>query len=163
MDLDTELKLDAARISRDGEELSGALDDSVYGFDDEFLKPFGGLRYELGAMLVGNELLVRGKLEMPVNDEDFVACLDIGHVNAYSNVPVMEWLEKCDPYISHFHIHNNDTSRDSHSQLFEGTIPMTQLLNAIEEKCPSASITLELMDAKPSIDWLLKEADLIWN
>ena len=31
--------------------------------EDEFLKPFAGLRYELGVILVGTELLVRGKLE----------------------------------------------------------------------------------------------------
>lgn len=61
--METELTLDAARISREGEELSGVLDDAVYGFEDEFLKPFGGLRYELGVMLVGSELLVRGRLE----------------------------------------------------------------------------------------------------
>jgi hypothetical protein len=91
--LDTELKLDAARISREGEELSGALDDSIYDFADEFLKPFGGLRYELGAMLVGSELLVRGKLEQDfeaacsrcgkdfdftVKVKDFTASFEIG-------------------------------------------------------------------------------------
>ena len=98
-----------------------------------------------------------------VNDPKIRMCLDTGHVNAYSQISVFDWLTECSDLVEHFHIHNNDTSRDSHSQLFEGTIPMTQLLNAIKEKCPSASITLELMDAKPSIDWLLKEADLIWN
>lgn len=98
-----------------------------------------------------------------VNDPKIRMCLDTGHVNTYSQISVFDWLTECSDLVEHFHIHNNDTSRDSHSQLFEGTIPMTQLLNAIEEKCPSASITLELMDAKPSIDWLLKEADLIWN
>lgn len=98
-----------------------------------------------------------------VNDPKIRMCLDTGHVNAYSQISVFDWLTECSDLVEHFHIHNNDTSRDSHSQLFEGMIPMTQLLNAIEEKCPSASITLELMDAKPSIDWLLKEADLIWN
>ena len=98
-----------------------------------------------------------------VNDPKIRMCLDTGHVNAYSQISVFDWLTECSDLVEHFHMHNNDTSRDSHSQLFEGTIPMTQFLNAIEEKCPSASITLELMDAKPSIDWLLKEADLIWS
>ena len=39
-------------------------------------------------------------------------CLDVGHVNAYSKIPVMNWLEEWVPYLSHFHIHNNDGSMD---------------------------------------------------
>ena len=66
--METELKVYVARMSRDGEELSGTLDDAIYDLHDEFLKPFGGLRYELGVQLFGSELLVRGKLEQ---DFDF--------------------------------------------------------------------------------------------
>ena len=61
--MEMELKVYVAGVSLDGEELSGTLDDSVYDLHDEFLKPFGGLRYELGVQLFGSELLVRGKLE----------------------------------------------------------------------------------------------------
>ena len=61
--MDSELKVYVARVSRDGDELSGAIDDSIYELGDEFLKPFGGLRYELGVQLFGSELLVRGRLE----------------------------------------------------------------------------------------------------
>ena len=61
--METELKVSVARMTRDGEELSGALDDSIYDLHDEFLRPFGGLRYELGVQMFGSELLVRGKLE----------------------------------------------------------------------------------------------------
>lgn len=83
-------------------------------------------------------------------------CLDIGHVNAYSKIPVMEWLETWAPYISHFHVHNNDGSRDAHGQLMDGTIPMKELLAVIAAKCPGASITLELMNAAPSVQWLVQ-------
>jgi len=34
-------------------------------------------------------------------------CLDVGHVNAYSPVPVEEWVSACAEFLSHFHIHNN--------------------------------------------------------
>ncbi len=90
-----------------------------------------------------------------VNAPQIRMCLDVGHVNAYSKISVFDWLTECADIIEHFHIHNNDTSRDSHNQLFEGTIPMTEFLSAIEEKCPNATVTLELMDATPSVDWLL--------
>ena len=92
-----------------------------------------------------------------VNDPRIRMCLDVGHVHAYSGIPVMDWLDRCADITAHFHIHNNDSSRDSHSQLFEGTMDMRRLLGAIEEKCPEATITLELMDAEPSVQWLLEE------
>lgn len=81
-------------------------------------------------------------------------CLDIGHVNAYSKIPVMEWLESWAPYISHFHIHNNDSSWDTHNALDDGNIPMKELLLRAEELCPNASFTLELMEDRPSMVWL---------
>ena len=92
-----------------------------------------------------------------VDDPRIRICLDVGHVNAYSQVPVPTWLEECADMVGHFHIHNNDTTRDSHSQLMEGTLPMKELLATIEEKCPHATITLELMNAEPSVRWLLGE------
>lgn len=84
-------------------------------------------------------------------------CLDIGHVNAYSKIPVMEWLEACAPYISHFHIHNNYGSWDTHSALDCGNIPIGELLRQAETRCPEASFTLELMEAEHSVRWLLEE------
>ena len=77
-------------------------------------------------------------------------------MNAYSKVPVMDWLEVCAPYISHFHIHNNDGSWDTHSALDQGTIPMREFINRAETLCPDATFTLELMEAAPSVRWLLE-------
>ena len=89
-----------------------------------------------------------------VNDPRLRLCLDIGHVNAYSKVSVMEWLELCAPWISHFHIHNNDGTADRHCALFEGTIPMADFLRRAEALCPDATFTLELMEDDPSVVWL---------
>ena len=89
-----------------------------------------------------------------VDDPRLRLCLDVGHVNAYSALPVMDWLEMWAPYISHFHIHNNDGSRDQHSPLTEGTIPMLQLLTRAQERCPEATYTLELMQDRSSVAWL---------
>lgn len=81
-------------------------------------------------------------------------CLDVGHVNAYSRVPVLTWLERCAPDIQHFHIHNNAGDADTHSGLTEGTIPMEPLLRAVAEKCPEATVTLELPQGEGSVRWL---------
>lgn len=91
-----------------------------------------------------------------VDDPKLRMCLDVGHVHAYSPCSVFDWLTDCADLISHFHIHNNDASRDAHSQLFEGTLPMAKLLTVIEETCPTATLTLELIEAAPSVDWLIQ-------
>lgn len=81
-------------------------------------------------------------------------CLDVGHVNAYSNIPATDWLTQCAPNLSHFHIHNNDSTWDSHSALDQGTIPMKELLLAAQVLCPDASFTLEVTEAAQSVKWL---------
>lgn len=91
-----------------------------------------------------------------VNDPRLRICLDIGHVNAYSAVPVMQWLETLAPWLSHFHIHNNDGSWDTHSPLEQGSIPMKEFLTAARERCPEATFTLELTDSAQSVRWLLE-------
>lgn len=83
-------------------------------------------------------------------------CLDIGHVNFYSKLKVQQWLERCAPFISHFHIHNNDESWDTHSNLDEGTIPMKEVLEMIRTLCPDATYALEVLKAEPAVKWLIK-------
>lgn len=100
--------------------------------------------------------IVRG-----VDDPRLKLCLDVGHVNAYSKISVTDWVESWAPCLSHFHIHNNDTSRDQHNPLKEGTIDMKELLEHIDRLCPDATITLELMKARTSVQWLMEEN--LWN
>ena len=92
-----------------------------------------------------------------VDDERLKMCLDIGHVNAYSKVPLMEWLEIWTPYLSHFHIHNNDGTRDQHNALDDGNIPMREFLLRAEALCPDATFTFELMKDGPSMHWLAEK------
>ncbi|MBP3673892.1 MAG: sugar phosphate isomerase/epimerase [Oscillospiraceae bacterium] len=92
-----------------------------------------------------------------VDDPRLRLCLDVGHVNTYSKIPVMDWLETWVPCLSHFHLHNNDGSRDTHSALDRGSIPMKEFLKRAEELCPDVTVTLELMEAEPSVRWLLEE------
>lgn len=92
-----------------------------------------------------------------VDRENFRMCLDVGHVNVYSKVPVQAWVETCAPWLSHFHVHNNDGSWDTHSPLMEGTIPIGPLMKDIRRLCPEATVTLELLDGSASVPWLLEE------
>ena len=86
-------------------------------------------------------------------------CLDVGHVNAYSPVDAAEWLRRCAPWISHFHLHNNNGTRDAHDPLFRGSIPMEELLTLAGALCPEATFTLELPDAENSARELMKITD----
>ena len=83
-------------------------------------------------------------------------CLDVGHVNAYSKVSARDWIEKYGTYLSHLHIHNNDGTWDTHSSLYEGTLPIRELLD-IAMRETEATATLELPECEPSVRWLLEE------
>jgi len=89
-----------------------------------------------------------------VNDPRFRICLDVGHINVYSRVPVLDWLEQCAEYVSHFHIHSNDGSLDSHNPPSEGSIPIKELLQRAYTLCPHATYTLELTQAQSAVVWL---------
>lgn len=91
-----------------------------------------------------------------VDHENLRMCLDVGHVNVYSPVSVLDWITECAPYLSHFHIHNNDGTWDTHSALNQGNLPMEKLLGQIERCCPAVTVTLELLEAEPSVRWLLE-------
>ena len=92
-----------------------------------------------------------------VDDTRLRLCLDIGHANAYTPVSPMDWLKACAPYLSHFHLHNNDGTQDSHSALNCGSIPMDEFVQQAESLCPDATFTLEVLESKSSVRWLLEE------
>lgn len=125
-------------------------------FWKEFLKEDPGVEIVLENVLETEPELILDIVK-GVNDPRFRMCLDVGHVNAYSQIPLLQWLETCAPWISHFHIHNNDGHVDLHQGLCDGTIPMKELLRKIDELCPEATITLETVEAGPSATWLMEE------
>ena len=91
-ELDTTLVIDVARIDPEGEVIEGEVD--CVDIDEEFVKPFGGIRYRLTLQVLGTELLVRGHLEQDfdlvcsrcgrdfddtVNVDDFTVSYDISN------------------------------------------------------------------------------------
>ena len=92
-----------------------------------------------------------------VNDPRLRMCFDVGHINAYSYVPILDWLEACAPWVGHIHINNNDGREDGHKGLNEGSVPMKEVLRRIDALCPEATVTLEMTEVKPSLEWLNKE------
>ena len=95
-----------------------------------------------------------------VDDPRFRLCLDVGHAHVCSEIGVMQWLETLAPWLTHFHIHNNDRSFDAHSPLDQGTIPMKTFLTRADALCPDATFTLEVTDGRRDVDWLLRQGIL---
>lgn len=125
-------------------------------FWQEFLQEDPGIPIVLeNVMEEAPELLT--EILRQVDHPNLRMCLDVGHGNVCSQIPVIQWLERCAPWISHFHIHNNDGAWDTHSALDQGNIPMRELLNRAEILCPEATFTLEVTQAMPSVRWLLEE------
>lgn len=88
-------------------------------------------------------------------------CLDIGHANCQSKISISEWIKVMSPYISHFHIHNNNGNQDEHGSLGEGTIHMAQTLEEIYHYCSKeTTITIESLDGRSSLEWMEKEGYL---
>ena len=57
----------------------------------------------------------------------FRACLDTGHVNIFSNLPINEWIYSLGDYLVHFHIHDNHGLNDEHLPPGQGNIDFTWL------------------------------------
>ena len=81
-------------------------------------------------------------------------CLDIGHVNAYSTLPLDDWIIELGPYIDHVHLHNNDGTKDQHNGLLRGSLSIKDCLMQLNDVAPTATITLEIYDQKELLDSL---------
>lgn len=90
-----------------------------------------------------------------VDDPRLAICLDVGHVNAYSEISPLCWVEELKPWLSHFHIHNNGGTADTHDCPGQGTMPVGTILEQTQEL--NTTYTLELPRSKEGIRWLLEE------
>ncbi len=82
-----------------------------------------------------------------VESPDFGVCLDLGHVNCYSEDPAEVWIECLKGRIRHVHVHDNDGIRDLHRAAGSGTIQWTKVLPALIESNENLSWTIECADA----------------
>ena len=92
-----------------------------------------------------------------VDDSRLRICLDVGHANAYSEVPVEDWIAMLGGRIAHVHLHNNEGDADLHQPLGEGSIPMEAVLDAVLREAPEATFTIENQDCLPSLVWLAEK------
>lgn len=79
-----------------------------------------------------------------VNSENLKVSLDTGHANLFSKVPITEWLKEYKPFLKHMHIHNNMGDDDAHSNLYDGSLDFTEILNAIKSENIDPLIVFEM-------------------
>ena len=97
--MDTKLLVDVARLDPEGEDLEGEAD--IVDYEQEFVHPFGGVRYRLRAQQFGTELLVRGHLEQDftlacsrcgkdfdttVHVDDFTVSVEVGEKDEWADI-----------------------------------------------------------------------------
>ena len=86
------------------------------------------------------------------------ANLDIGHAHCNSRISVVEWILSLGHRIRYVHLHDNHGEYDEHLGLGQGTIPMLEVFQALEEHAPDAIWALEAEGdgIETSLAWLDK-------
>lgn len=64
-----------------------------------------------------------------VNSPHLKACVDIGHINIFSQHSPIEWLQELGGQVAYIHAHNNGGTLDSHDSFEKGLIDMAGFLN----------------------------------
>lgn len=86
----------------------------------------------------------------------FGLCLDVGHANCFSKIPVSTWATELRSFVRHLHLHDNAGDRDTHLALGKGTVPLSDVLD-IFSKNPDISYTIECntaADVRASLSWM---------
>lgn len=109
-----------------------------------------------------------------INDPRVGICLDIGHANVMTGkddlalgkalraevsgsavLPVQQWIGVLGSHIRHFHLHNNDGSKDQHNSLNEGALDTPQIFEEIKNCCKEdVTFTIESRTCQDTIKWL---------
>jgi len=71
-------------------------------------------------------------------------CIDVGHLNLFSKVPLSRWVKALSSQISHFHLHNNSGVMDDHDRLDHGSFDFRNLFNLIDLHHIDATYTIEV-------------------
>ena len=67
-------------------------------------------------------------------------CLDIGHCNCFADFSAVEFFNRYQKNIRHFHLHDNEGTEDSHLAPGNGNIDFTQVLDIINKSTANTAI-----------------------
>lgn len=119
-----------------------------------------GIVIAIENMFLNAPHLLRRVIDM-VDSTHMQACLDIGHVNVYSVVPLEEWVDVLGKNIVKIHINDNDAQNDLHLAFGEGNIDYRKTYKLLHEKQVNALVTLEMpIDRLPNTFKYIKQNTL---
>jgi sugar phosphate isomerase/epimerase len=78
-----------------------------------------------------------------LNREKLGFCFDAGHMSAFSETGMEEWLKVLGPFLKQLHLHDNDGHWDDHWAIGQGTVDFEILFKYVEENPSKPIITLE--------------------
>lgn len=82
------------------------------------------------------------------------ACLDTGHINAFSKVPFDEWVEKLSGQIPYMHFSDNMGKSDQHLSLGCGNIDWQALTAILRKNNVNPEVALETETIKKTVESL---------
>lgn len=94
-----------------------------------------------------------------IHKPNFSICLDIGHKNACSSLPLEEWIKALGKRIGYVHLHNNDGRRDLHNSIEKGTLNIQEALKLLKDYSNEASWCVEVFSKEgieASLEYLKK-------
>jgi sugar phosphate isomerase/epimerase len=73
----------------------------------------------------------------------FRVCIDSGHLNVFSGVPMEEWFKALGGHIAEVHLHDNGGREDEHLPLGEGSIDFALFFRLLREYSADPVYTIE--------------------
>lgn len=89
-----------------------------------------------------------------IDDPRFGVCLDVGHANVYSEIPLEKWIERLGTRIRHVHLHDNNGHQDQHAALGTGSVNVAKVLETLDACAPEADICIESAQAQSCLRYL---------
>lgn len=86
-----------------------------------------------------------------VNSPNLKYCIDTGHVNINSRIPLDEWIEATGTYLHHMHLHNNNGDFDDHASLKSGTLNFEKMVDTLNKLNLNPNLVLEIFDFKDAM------------
>ncbi len=88
------------------------------------------------------------------------ACLDVGHVNAWSSLPPADWIKSLGGHLRHLHLHDNHGRFDEHLAVGKGKIDFQAVFQALADlplqpaHVPALSFVLEVLNYTETVSSL---------
>lgn len=99
--------------------------------------------------LVEEEPDILNKLCNGVNSDFFALCLDIGHLNVFSELSPSNWVKRMDKRLQYVHLHDNNGKNDEHLPVGMGNIDFDSFFESIKNSENDIIIALELDHSTP--------------